>query len=234
MTTEHRKAIVTDEHRAEAAALRRLWEAAKAAGNIASQKDFGERFDIGNQNAVSQFLNAKTPLSLKAARGFAAGLKCEIPDFSVRLAAEADANAQFATPSDNKFESIPQVNGYIYGGSGAPPEFEEVTGELQFQASFLRDLGVNKHNAKIIKVRGNSMWPIVPAGAVVLIKTTSTEPREGKIFAISHPQEGPIIKKLKRTNEGWIAYSENPANNDEIMLDGAKVIGEALWMGAKL
>ena len=59
-----------------------------------SQAEFGEKFEIGNQSAVGQFLRGESPLSMKAAKGFAKGLSCPISAFSKRLAAEVtDASA---------------------------------------------------------------------------------------------------------------------------------------------
>ena len=71
---------------AEAAALRSLWEAADASKR-GTQAEFGERLEIGSQGLMWQLLNGKTPLSLKAAKSFAAGLYCKVSDFSPRLAA---------------------------------------------------------------------------------------------------------------------------------------------------
>jgi hypothetical protein len=81
---------VTDEHRHEAALLREIWERKQPelrARGHGTQAAFGHEFDIGNQAAVGFFLNGKTPLSAKAARGFATGLGCRVADFSPRLAA---------------------------------------------------------------------------------------------------------------------------------------------------
>lgn len=90
-TPEHRRAKLTDEHREESARLKAIWKQRKdalAAEGLASQMAFGARFGIGTQAAVGFFLNGKTPLSLKAALGFAEGLRCSVKDFSPRLAAE--------------------------------------------------------------------------------------------------------------------------------------------------
>lgn len=85
--TQWRKATVTNESITEAQALSAIWkEKAKL-----SQAEFGETFDIGNQSAVGQFLRGRTPLSLKAAAGFAKGLDCKIIDFSPRLADLAES-----------------------------------------------------------------------------------------------------------------------------------------------
>ena len=80
-----RKAKVTEEHRQEAARLAALWDTR----SHPSQAIFGEQYEIGSQSAVGQFLRGDTPLSLKAAAGFASGLGCKISDFSIRLAKQA-------------------------------------------------------------------------------------------------------------------------------------------------
>ncbi|WP_067070326.1 helix-turn-helix domain-containing protein [Roseateles chitosanitabidus] len=92
-----RKAKVTDEHREEAARLRRIWEDRKPAlkeRGLGTQLQFGLKFGIGSQAAVGFFLNGQTPLSLKAALGFAEGLGCKVADFSPRLATVLGSEAQ--------------------------------------------------------------------------------------------------------------------------------------------
>lgn len=71
---------------AEADALRNLWDEADGTKR-GTQAEFGERLEIGSQGLMWQLLNGKTPLSLKAAKAFAAGLHCKLSDFSPRLAA---------------------------------------------------------------------------------------------------------------------------------------------------
>ncbi|MDR0204953.1 MAG: hypothetical protein LBJ40_22710 [Delftia acidovorans] len=93
----NRKAIVTDEHRQEALLLADLWERLPHT----SQAVFGEQYGIGSQSAVGQFLRGDTPLSLKAAAGFAEGLGCKIRDFSPRLAEQAIHFAGLAGTSDS-------------------------------------------------------------------------------------------------------------------------------------
>lgn len=92
-TAANRKAKITEEHLKEASALRAIWNSKKAdlaAAGVSSQMAFGARYGIGTQAAVGFFLNGKSPLSLKAAIGFATGLGCSVSDFSPRLAAEMD------------------------------------------------------------------------------------------------------------------------------------------------
>lgn len=87
MDRKLRKAKVTPETKAEAARLKEIWFAQK---ERLSQVVFGETYQIGSQSAVTSFLNGHTPLSLKAAKGFAKGLGCPISAFSARLATEVD------------------------------------------------------------------------------------------------------------------------------------------------
>lgn len=93
MKKNERAAKVTPANKEEAKRLRLLWESRKA---NRTQAEFGEEFGIGNQSAVGQFLRGEIPLSLKAARGFATGLGCELSEFSPRLAAEAAEIAKAA------------------------------------------------------------------------------------------------------------------------------------------
>lgn len=95
MTTTDRRAKVTPETRAEAKRLRELWDTR----SHPSQAEFGEIYGIGNQSAVGQFLRGVTPLSLKAAQGFARGLDVALEEFSPRLAKKAAEIASMA-PAD--------------------------------------------------------------------------------------------------------------------------------------
>lgn len=84
MPNSSRKATITDEHRAEAKALSAIWAKKKPM----SQAAFALKYGIGSQGAVGNFLAGTSALSLKAAKGFAAGLGCHVSDFSPRLAKE--------------------------------------------------------------------------------------------------------------------------------------------------
>lgn len=82
-TIEHKKSKVTDENKEEARLLKTIWDSREHE----TQGVFGDMYKIGNQSAVGQFLRGVSPLSLKAAKGFARGLGCKVAEFSPRLAA---------------------------------------------------------------------------------------------------------------------------------------------------
>lgn len=89
----------------EARRLREIWGKVDASQR-GTQADFGEAHSVGNQSAVGQFLRGKTALSLKAAKGFAKGLGCQIADFSPRLA-ELESSWPFELVDRERYEALP-------------------------------------------------------------------------------------------------------------------------------
>lgn len=132
---------------AEAARLRALWDAAP---NRLSQAEFGEAFNIGGQSAVGNFLSGASPLSLKAATGFARGLGVAIEQFSPRLAGEAKAIAAtlgpMSGPSLPKHDLVETANTQSQQGhsrkflvSVFDPETERQIGMITLSAESLSD-----------------------------------------------------------------------------------------------
>jgi hypothetical protein len=84
-----RPAVPEEVRLAEARALKTLWDSRKAVLKL-DQAGFGGRHGMQTQSQVSGFLNGKRPLHLKAALAFAQELKCDVSDFSERLADAID------------------------------------------------------------------------------------------------------------------------------------------------
>lgn len=82
-----------------------------------TQAEFGERFGIGNQGAIWQYLNNRRPLNISAAQKFAEGLGVRIEDFSPSIAqavqaadawtGEAAQAWPYATLDEKKFRNLP-------------------------------------------------------------------------------------------------------------------------------
>lgn len=139
---------------------------------------------------------------------------------------------------DGNFEDVPQIDVRLAGGDGSVAGFEEVIGRLKFASSFLRDVRVKPKSARIVSVRGHSMHPTVPDGAVLLINTSDAacEAVHGQIFALARPNEGLSVKRLKLEDGMWFATSDNPVGPRFRVDDGepVKIIGRAVWMGTVL
>lgn len=233
MSEKHRKAKVTEENVKESARLKSIWDAATGRP---SQEVFAAKYEIGTQSALTQFLNGHTPLSLKAAMGFAKGLDCDISDFSPRLATQAGKIAE-NVQLDDDYVDVKQINVSVAAGNGATGEVEEVIGSLKFKAAFLRSCGVNAKQARIVDVVGHSMYPTIRDGAVLLIDLKDRELLDGHIYAMSRSVDGLIVKRAKKSGDLWFATSDNRDHDDIPMNDESDpvdIIGRAKWMGAKL
>jgi phage repressor protein C with HTH and peptisase S24 domain len=232
---------VTPETKAEADRLRQLWETRP--GEKLNQTVFGERFDIGNQSAVGQFINGRTPLSLKAARGFvvglnAAGHRITLEDISPRLQKIASSLAEVAPVEDDVFVGVPRKKVVLSAGAGRQAHLVEEVGRLKFRADFLRSVGANPQTAAVVDVAGQSMYPTIPDGAVVLVSGALREPRDRLIYGLRIGDDL-FVKRLVRTAEGgWVARSDNEdrAVYPDIPLagDDIELIGRAVWMGTRL
>ena len=232
-----KKAIVTDEHREEARALREIWNRVKPR----NQREFGAEFGIGGQTAVSNFLSGTSALSLKAAAGFAAGLGCRIEDFSPRLAAPAAQIAELTPPpppSSDEYTSVRHANVRFANGTGKVAYISEDKPTLVFRTDFLRKAGVSQANAVVVDAVGHSNEPKIPDGSIVLVNRGDKERLNGEFFAFRADGEL-LIKRLQEVpGVGVLATAENQSFKPKQVMyregDDFEVIGRAVWAGISL
>lgn len=239
MSNEHRRAKPTPETIEESRKLRAIWDS--TAGKP-SQAIFGERYNIGSQSAVALFLNGTTPLSKKAASGFAVGLSCKVADFSPRLDAEIRtlSEGQGSDLDGDEFAQVRRVDVAVSAGRGALVFEEPSKSALTFRRSFLQEIGVTPSNAVIISVTGHSMDPTLRDGAVLLVNTSAKGVADGQIYAFRRDGEL-FVKRMHKTRDGGlIAASDNPDREQYPNLhigfneNDFEIIGRAMWMGVKL
>ena len=234
--TSKRKANITAIHVEEARLLRHLWKER----HTLSQEEFGQQYDIGTQGAVWQYLNHRTPLNPKAASAFAEHLRCDVAEFSMRVAAEIDALKRGGASDgqqDEEFADVPHLSVKVGAGPGQENAIEEVIGSLKFRRQFLREVGVSPQHGAIINVRGASMEPDIHHGAVLLVNRANREPLAGRIYVFLHQGELIVKKAVKDSSGRWVARSMNDDRDsypDFTFADGSLLIGRAVWMGAKL
>lgn len=229
--------LLSEENRLESARLKNLY---RQANHGLTQQAFGEAYGIGNQGAVWQCLNAKgMPISLKAAQGFAKGLKCAISDFSPRLAAMAEGIALSVNPEAEDFVYIQHADVQVSAGHGSVVYEEGRRSNLSFRRDYLRAQGVSDKNAVVVNVSGRSMEPTIDDGAVLLVNRAYQAAVSGLIYAFR--LDGHLfIKRIHKTPDGYRAQSDNP---DKVAFPDIEIgpndqdfemIGRAIWMGKKL
>lgn len=231
-----RQARVSAEHEREAGVLKKLFESKKRELNL-TQASLGQEYEIGNQAAVWQFLNGKVPLSMKAARGFAKGLRCELADFSPRLAREAltigtsvhelstsSAITSFGTEdvhTSNKADTFGAGADRhpLYAGKVSLSRQVPITSlaRLLDDGCYLEEtmggldgfvrLQTEDAAAYGLRVRGDQMAPAIRDGWYVVVSPNS-KPTVGEYVAIELKTGDKMIRELLYERDDSIAVSE--------------------------
>lgn len=218
-----KKATITDEHRQEAEALKRIWRSTEHP----SQPEFGELYEIGNQSAVSQFLNGKSALSLKAAIGFAKGLGCKVEDFSPRLAMQlASASDVSSIPSGSFDIQPPRVSrqkdndSVVFevldvraacGDGYANDDHPEVVSTMFIPAQVAQAMiGTTNRSGsvKIVTAAKDSMAPTINPDDLLFVDTSITEYSGETVYLIRHGGEL-LCKRLSLVGRDIVVSSDN-------------------------
>lgn len=95
------------------------------------------------------------------------------------------------------------VNGFALDAdeSDGPPIF--------FRSDWLRQRGFKPYDLVAIKIQGSSMEPTLYQDDMVVINTSDTEPKDGKVFAVNYEGEA-VIKRMHRDGGVWWLSSDNP------------------------
>jgi phage repressor protein C with HTH and peptisase S24 domain len=135
------------------------------------------------------------------------------------------------------YVGIPIYDVRLAAGVASFSEAAQVIGEMPFDLDLLRQLGrATADGLGVLESSGDSMEPLIPDGARVLIDFKDTRLRE-RIFGFRFGDEL-RIKRLRRTLDGVEILSENPRYEPELLtgeqLEHFGIIGRAIWAGAVL
>lgn len=205
-----------------------------------TQAEFAHRYDLKSQGNLWQYLNGKIALNVNSAAKFAQGLGIKVSDFSPRLAGEIERVAESELSTSDEFELVPRADVQVSAGHGQVIYEEGSKSSLSFRRSFLREIGVTPANAVVVTVKGRSMEPDIPDGAVLLISTVKHALMDGQIYAFR--DDGELYVKRCVFNGGTpFMVSANPDRDlypDMRLPSGGdpdfEIIGRALWFGARL
>lgn len=139
------------------------------------------------------------------------------------------------TPSEDEYTLIPHYSAIGECGTGNLNEHVEVDGSLSFRKDWLYSMGLNPNNLVAIHADGDSMYPTITEGAVVLLdRNQAANPIEGKVYAIQRQGNGLVIKRMFRNALGWMYKSDN---QNKMMYPDLEplaediVIGRVVWQG---
>ncbi|MDH0520843.1 LexA family transcriptional regulator [Achromobacter xylosoxidans] len=141
-------------------------------------------------------------------------------------------------PDADEFVAVRRLDVRLSAGHGEIVLSEDEMSRLSFRVDFLRAAGASPQQTVSVSVKGDSMEPLIPDGATILVNRGATSIINGKIYAFRRDGEL-LVKRLYKGNGGFIARSENPAGGYEdlhLSLEDPQIdiIGRAFWMGCKL
>jgi phage repressor protein C with HTH and peptisase S24 domain len=189
-----------------------------------SQKDLAAAANL-SEGRITQMLDPEDSFGERAARTLAGKLGLDERYFETGF------------PADPDYMQVSRVDVAVGAGDGKPVYTEDIIGGLAFRRDFLRECGIySSDDAVVLTVRGDSMAGSVWDGAVILVNTKRRDPVRNKVFVFVNG-EGPVVKRVAFNGGQWIAQSDNPDKDrypDFPFKDGNTLIGQAVWMGAKL
>lgn len=192
------------------------------------------RIELGLSDASIESLVAAARV-LDVSTDYLTGLT----DHPTPVAVLVDALAE-ATSSDALERSAdPDPMGHVAmmelptaAGHGALVDFEEITGQVAFQRSWLTRHGLPVDECVVIRVAGESMEPTLPDGGAILVDRSRRRRRAGRIFVV-RTEDGLIVKRLgKSTTGAWQLVSDHPDKTawpTRPWPAAAEVIGEVKW-----
>jgi hypothetical protein len=89
----------------------------------------------------------------------------------------------------------------------------------------------NPSKTTCLRVRGNSMMPLIHDDYILAVDTTKTDRSKlyGRIVIAWHTAKGLTVSRLKRVGKQDVLVSENPRYESIPMQRGWKVVGRVLW-----
>lgn len=105
---------------------------------------------------------------------------------------------------------LPRFDARASAGRGLVPINEMPIGEVAFGRDFLRNLGANPEYCYIFEARGDSMWPTIPDGALLIADASKTDVDDGRIYHFN-VMDRALVKRARLLNRKIYLTSDNQA-----------------------
>ncbi|MDQ7965533.1 S24 family peptidase [Pseudomonas plecoglossicida] len=205
----------------------------KKKGEIASQCGVAP-------SAVTQWISGESK-SLKPenlyALAEATGFRAEW--LAIGRPPEREVDGQPGSPSEKDYALIPQYSARGSSGNGYLNDHVEITGGLAFKRDWLKRMSLREENLRVLYNRGDSNWPTLSDGEVLLVDVSKQDPISGNMYALYDQDNEVIIKRLIRDLAGgWMIRSDNQDKmrypdmpiSDQGM-QAVEIIGRVVWRG---
>ena len=135
------------------------------------------------------------------------------------------------------FVQVREYGAHLSAGPGAISGPVEIVGEFAFRSSWLRQLTMSPGQCYLVRVRGDSMAPTIPDGAIVLIDQQHVDPRQRAkgIFALRIEDEI-LVKRLELVGDTLLIGSDNPEYSTRLVAKPkppqVEVLGQVIWQSS--
>lgn len=142
---------------------------------------------------------------------------------------------------DGRYAYVPQYDAKAAAGLGSENPHVEIRSTLAFKREWLRVKGAKPEQLIVIYAEGESMWPTINDGDVLLVDRSHIDPADGQVFVMAG-SDGVIVKRLVQGSLGqWVLRSDN-GDKDEypdryhLRSNGNehRIIGKVIWRGGDL
>jgi hypothetical protein len=129
---------------------------------------------------------------------------------------------------------LPRLTLHASAGPGATVEEEDAAGSFRFSQRWLRDQGLQPDRLSAIRVRGDSMEPVLRDGDEILVDAGQRTPRDG--IHVVRLDGALLVKRLEASRPGRIVlHSENRSYPPiECAPEEVEVIGRVVWKSGRL
>lgn len=137
------------------------------------------------------------------------------------------------------FSFVPQLHVQAGAGNGVvSPEMTVDADIVAFRSEWLRKLGINPRYARAMFARGDSMWPTINDGDLLLVDESITQVVDDGIYIIV--SQGAVrVKRLQIKRDGsLLVKSDNSAYEPELVpaneIDDIRVAARVRWYGRSI
>lgn len=138
----------------------------------------------------------------------------------------------------DEFVFVPRLVAQVSAGPGRSNARESASGTLAFRRDWVVSvLRASPSALRAVEISGDSMWPTLADGDVVLLSIGDSEVRDDGIYAFGIGDDV-FVKRIQRQGGGrLVAHSDNREKYEpfEIPVSGdARIIGRVLWSGGRI
>lgn len=145
-------------------------------------------------------------------------------------------------PSVDEYILVPQFDIYGSCGGGSIIDSVEVKGGLVFSRQWIREQGLpNPDDLRVIYAKGESMYPSIEDGQVLLVNPHDNIPKSNKVYFLCIDEQY-YVKRLINMVTHWVIRSDNPdkvqypdiiLSLDEIK-EKIEIEGRICWKGGSM